>query len=212
MSRILFVTPPYTCWGVQTIGNWPPLQLAYLAGAARKAGHEAKIYDAMNKKTLVRRHPRARSRTFKPDFVMSPRLPAGHRRDQHRHRASRDSRPSAIAKEVNPEIVTLIGGPHPTFMYEEMLRDEDNTADFIVRGEAEDTLVDLMTRSRGQPRRRHGHRVPARRRGRRRHRAAAHRRTSTPSRSRGTCSTGRTTTTTSIPGAAWPRYSPLAVA
>ena len=49
MSRILFVVPPYKCWGVQTIGNWPPLQLAYLAGAALKAGHEAKIYDAMNK-------------------------------------------------------------------------------------------------------------------------------------------------------------------
>src|SRR5665647_439505 len=39
MSRILFVTPPYTCWGVQTIGNWPPLHLAYLAGAEVNTVH-----------------------------------------------------------------------------------------------------------------------------------------------------------------------------
>ena len=43
MSRILFVVPPYHCWGVQVIGNWPPLQLAYLAGSAADAGHEARI-------------------------------------------------------------------------------------------------------------------------------------------------------------------------
>src|SRR5659263_90381 len=70
MSRILFVTPPYKCWGVQTIGNWPPLQLAYLAGAALKAGHEAKVYDAMNKdKTYddIRRVVEE----YRPDYVMS---------------------------------------------------------------------------------------------------------------------------------------------
>ena len=26
MSRVLFVVPPYDCWGVQVIGTWPPLQ------------------------------------------------------------------------------------------------------------------------------------------------------------------------------------------
>ena len=30
-----------------------------------------------------------------------------------------------VAKQVDPEIVTLIGGPHPTFMYEEMLAEEN---------------------------------------------------------------------------------------
>jgi len=49
MSKILFVTAPYHCWGVQVVGKWPPLHLAYLAGAALEAGHEARIFDAMNK-------------------------------------------------------------------------------------------------------------------------------------------------------------------
>ena len=142
MSRILFVTPPYTCWGVQTIGNWPPLQLAYLAGAALKAGHEAKIYDAMNKKTSFE-DIRAQIEEYQPDFVMSlDYLPVT-------GAISTATVPAAlkalgIAKQVNPDIVTLIGGPHPTFMYEEMLSDKNNTADFILRGETEQTLIDLM--------------------------------------------------------------------
>ena len=142
MSRILFVTPPYTCWGVQTIGNWPPLHLAYLAGAALKAGHEAKLYDAMNKKRSFE-DIRAQVESYRPDFVMSlDYLPVT-------GAISTATVPAAlealrVAKQVDPNIVTMIGGPHPTFMYDEILRDEDNHADFVIRGEAEETLVELM--------------------------------------------------------------------
>jgi len=142
MSRILFVTPPYNCWGVQTIGNWPPLQLAYLAGAAIKAGHEAKIYDAMNKKTTFD-DIRAQIESYQPDFVMSlDYLPVT-------GAISTATVPAAlkalgIAKEVNPNIITMIGGPHPTFMFDEMLKAEDNTADIIIKGEGENTLVEIL--------------------------------------------------------------------
>jgi len=145
MSRILFVTPPYNCWGVQTIGNWPPLQLAYLAGAAIKAGHEAKIYDAMNKKKSYD-DIRSQIESFKPDFVMGlDYLPVT-------GAISTATVPGAlkvlgIAKEVDPTIVTMIGGPHPTFMYDEILRTEGNPADYVIRGEGEATLVDLMAKA-----------------------------------------------------------------
>lgn len=49
MSKVLFVTAPYFCWGVQVIGTWPPLLLTYLAGVTLETGNEAVIYDAMNK-------------------------------------------------------------------------------------------------------------------------------------------------------------------
>jgi anaerobic magnesium-protoporphyrin IX monomethyl ester cyclase len=145
MSRILFVTPPYKCWGVQTIGNWPPLQLAYLAGAAIKAGHEAKIFDAMNKKKTYD-DIRAQIESYKPDFVMTldylpvtgaistATVPGG-------------LKVLGIAKEVDPKTFTMIGGPHPTFMYDEILRDPENHADFVIRGEGEDTLVELMEKA-----------------------------------------------------------------
>src|SRR5450759_1252375 len=142
MSRILFVTPPYTCWGVQTIGNWPPLQLAYLAGAALKAGHEAKIFDAMNKKRSFE-DIRAEIERYRPDFVMAlDYLPVTGAISTATVPAALEA--LAVAKQVDPNIVTMIGGPHPTFMYEEILRDDTNHADFVIRGEAEETLVELM--------------------------------------------------------------------
>lgn len=142
MSRILFVTPPYRCWGQQMIGNWPPLQLTYLAGAALSAGHEAKIYDAMYKDTSYE-EIRHQVLEFKPDVVMSlDYLPVT-------GAISTCTVPAAVealrvAKQVDPAIVALIGGPHPTFMYEEMLADEDNPVDVILRGEMEETLVELL--------------------------------------------------------------------
>lgn len=142
MSRILFVTPPYACWGVQVIGNWPPLQLAYLAGAALRAGHEARIYDAMNKDATFD-DIAAEIERFRPDFVMSlDYLPVTGAISTATVPAALHA--LAVAKQVDPGMVTAIGGPHPTFMYEEILSDPHNHADFVIRGEPEETLVELM--------------------------------------------------------------------
>ena len=143
MSRVLFVTPPYKTWGQQMIGNWPPVHLAYLAGAAIKAGHEAKIYDAMYKDTSYE-EIRHQVEEYKPDVVMSlDYLPVT-------GAISTCTVPAAVealrtAKDVNPEIHTLLGGPHPTFMYEEMFSEEDLPVDVIIRGEMELTLPDLLS-------------------------------------------------------------------
>ncbi len=142
MSKILFVTPPYKCWGVQTIGNWPPLQLAYLAGAALKAGHEARIYDAMNKDKTYD-DIRQVVEEYRPDYVMSlDYLPVT-------GAISTATVPGAInalgvAKSVDPTIITMIGGPHPTFMYEELLKGDADKVDIVIRGENEETLVELL--------------------------------------------------------------------
>jgi len=143
MSKILFVTAPYHCWGVQVVGNWPPLHLAYLAGAAIEAGNEAVIYDAMNKNHSFDQI-RAEIERVQPDIVMTlDYLPVT-------GAISTATVPDAlkllnIAKEVNPAIVTLLGGPHPTFMYQEILEDEANHVDFILNGEGERTLKELMS-------------------------------------------------------------------
>ena len=42
VSKILFVVPPYTYWGVEAIGTWPPLQIAYLAGAVETATSDSR--------------------------------------------------------------------------------------------------------------------------------------------------------------------------
>jgi len=142
MSKVLFVTAPYFCWGVQVIGTWPPLLLAYLAGVTLDAGHEAIIYDAMNKKHSFD-DIREQIALQQPDVVMTlDYLPVT-------GAISTATVPAAlkileIAKDVDPSIVTLLGGPHPTFMYEEILQDERNRVDFILRGEPELTLQELL--------------------------------------------------------------------
>jgi len=124
------------------IGTWPPLQLAYLAGSAIQAGHEAKIVDAMNKGYSVD-DVRSEIEKYGPDIVMTlDYLPVS-------GAISTASVPAALealslAKEVDPSIITLIGGPHPTFMYEEILNDPDFRPDFVLRGEGEETLHELL--------------------------------------------------------------------
>ena len=142
MAKVLFIVPPYHCWGVMVIGTWPPLQLAYLAGSAIQAGHEAKIVDAMNKGLSVD-DVRSEIERHAPDIVMTlDYLPVS-------GAISTASVPAAlealsIAKDVDPGIITVIGGPHPTFMYEEILSDPEFRPDFVLRGEGEETLRELL--------------------------------------------------------------------
>jgi anaerobic magnesium-protoporphyrin IX monomethyl ester cyclase len=49
-----------------------------------------------------------------------------------------------LAKAVNPAITTFLGGPFPTFMYHELLRDPSSAVDIVLRGEAEATLPELL--------------------------------------------------------------------
>ena len=142
MSKVLLIAPPYHCWGVQVIGTWPPLQLAYLAGVALEAGYEVRLTDAMNNGYTFD-DVRTEIEEYEPDFVISlDYLPVS-------GAISTATVPAAIqtlgiAKDVDPSIVTIIGGPHPTFLYEEILSEEGSPIDFVMRGEIEETLRELL--------------------------------------------------------------------
>ena len=142
MAKVLFIAPPYFCWGVQTIGTWPPLQLAYLAGVAIEAGHEGRICDAMNKNYTFD-DVRSEIESYRPDFVMTlDYLPVSGAISTATVPAALKT--LAIAKEVDPGIVTLLGGPHPSFLYDEILGDAESRVDYILRGEVEETLRELL--------------------------------------------------------------------
>ncbi len=60
------------------------------------------------------------------------------------------SRICALAKQAAPDCVTIIGGPHPTFLAERIL-ESSRHIDFIVMGEGERTFPELLRRiSRGE--------------------------------------------------------------
>lgn len=127
--RVLFVTPPYHCGVVEAAGRWVPLGFVSLAGAARAAGFECEIYDAMSlfvdHAAIVRRIEEGRF-----DVVCVTAITA--------------TFPDALlvaeaAKGLG--CTTVLGGVHPTFMYAEAL---EAGVDYVVVGEGERTLVELL--------------------------------------------------------------------
>lgn len=135
LRRIALVTPPYHSGVVESAGTWPNVAFVYLAGALREAGFEPVIYDAMTEN-----HDLARIATelerISPDVVLTS--------------AYTPSYPAAVkllglAKATLPGVVTGIGGVHAHFMYDEVLTTAGDSVDYVLRGEGELTVPELMT-------------------------------------------------------------------
>ncbi|MEM3228522.1 MAG: radical SAM protein [Candidatus Micrarchaeaceae archaeon] len=132
--KILFVSPPTISAIRDIIGTTgPPLGLAYLAAVARDKGHEVKIVDALAdnltfddvKKTIS---------LYSPDIVAitstTSMIPDAYNI-------------AKIAKEVSKNIITMIGGPHATFV-PAMVLQECNDMDFVIKGEGELVFSNLL--------------------------------------------------------------------
>ena len=134
IKRVALITPPYHSGVVESAGTWLNVGFVYVAGSLRAAGYEVDYYDAMS---LWHKWPEieARIRAFNPDVVATTSFTAS---------VAHALELTALAKKINPEIVTVHGNVHATFCYDEMLDAEHDTVDFIVRGEGEVTLVSLL--------------------------------------------------------------------
>jgi anaerobic magnesium-protoporphyrin IX monomethyl ester cyclase len=131
--KILFVTPPYHSGVDEVAGRWIPLGLVYLAGVARQAKLDPAIYDAMAKGHAYPEIEQ-RFRESMADYVASTAITS----------TINDAvKTLELAKRVRPDTVTILGGVHPTFMYEEVLT-SSTAVDYIVIGEGEVTLRNLL--------------------------------------------------------------------
>lgn len=133
-QRLLLITPPYHAGVVEAAGSWPNLGFVYLAGHARAAGFEVQIYDAMTKNHNLE-DVAGKIREYTPDYVASTGYTSS---------APAGLEVLRLAKQINPEILTIIGGIHATFMYNEILTENWDVVDFVVRGEGEETLPELL--------------------------------------------------------------------
>ncbi len=132
--RILFVHPNYHSGGAEIAGNWPPAWVAYLAGALKAAGYtDVSFVDAMTE-NVDDEQLRAMIAAADPDVVGCTAITPS---------IYRAERVLQIAKEVNPAVVTVLGGVHGTFMYRQVLA-EAPWIDAIVRGEGEEIVVNLV--------------------------------------------------------------------
>lgn len=132
-KKILFITPPFHAGVVEVAGSWVPLYYVYLAGATRAAGYQTEIYDAMTK-NVGYDEIEEKIISSKPDYVAVAAITC--------------TSPDAIkvvelAKRLDPGITTIMGGVHASFMYDELFSLTD-ALDFVVRGEGEETIVELL--------------------------------------------------------------------
>lgn len=132
--RILMIQPNYHCGGAEIAGNWPPSWAAYIGGALKAAGYQnVKFIDAMAADMpddvlgeIIERN--------QPDVVLATAITPMIYKAQDTLK---------IVKEKRPQAKTLLGGIHPTFMYSQVLG-EAPWIDYIVRGEGEEIIVNLM--------------------------------------------------------------------
>ncbi|MBI4823042.1 MAG: cobalamin B12-binding domain-containing protein [Nitrospirae bacterium] len=134
IKRIMLITPPYHSGVVESAGVWLNVGFVYIAGSLRGAGYEPEIYDAMSLRHTYEDIER-RIMDSKPDVVATTAFTA---------EIVDALKVLKLAKQVNPEVVTVIGNVHPTFCYEEVLTEQHGYVDYIVRGEGEETMVELM--------------------------------------------------------------------
>src|SRR4030042_7001831 len=128
-TRVLFINPPFP----RDEHPLPPLGLAYIAAALEKEGVDVQVLDLL----VAQYSPqglRKRLREYQPHFVAATCSTLNY------HIASRILR---VCQSFDPELTTLIGGPHVSFTAKEVI-EEAPWIDVVVRGEGEHTLVDLL--------------------------------------------------------------------
>ncbi len=124
--KVLLISPQGSNIYAKMKVGLPPLGLAYLAAVIREDGHDVKIIDrAIEKKDFV-------PEDFSPFDVV------GISADTPRYPEALEI--AAVAKEAGK--IVVMGGYHVTFLDKEAL--ETGVTDIIVRGEAEEIIVNLL--------------------------------------------------------------------
>lgn len=123
----------YGCWcGGKRIGGMqmPPLNLLYVSTVLRENGHEVEFVDAaVDYDSFLR--VRRRIREFGVVVILSST-----------NSFRTDVETIRELKEMNPDLVSILFGSHPTFMPEYCLRED--CVDVIVRREPEFIIRDLV--------------------------------------------------------------------
>jgi len=132
--KITLVNPPYPP-SVHAHPPFIPLGLAYLGAVAEKAGHEVTVIDCQAEK-LDYAGFRGRLSQTVSDVVGVTATTLLYKSAM---------RLVNIAREVQPEAVTVLGGSHGTFWDENALR-EYPSLDAVVRREGEQTFMELLAK------------------------------------------------------------------
>lgn len=133
--KVLLIRPPHYYWPfINEYDNFIlPQSLSCLAAALRASGISVKPIDCVPLK-MGWKSLHSTIKDENPDVVC-----VGDSESLYSNEAARAIK---MAKEINPNIITIAGGAHFSNLAEESIR--QYPIDFIVRGEGEETLVELV--------------------------------------------------------------------
>lgn len=131
--RIILIQPNYPSIVRKVLEEVAhPLGLGYIASVIRNE-HDVRILDALNL-DYTDKQVTDEIKKFDPDVVgITATTPAIYEAYNV----------AKIAKTINPDITTIIGGAHATFMAQEVL-EECPHIDIVVRGEGEETIQEVL--------------------------------------------------------------------
>lgn len=148
--KVCLINPPVTISGKHFMNEFAPevpLGLAYIASVLLKGGHKVSIIDCLGEAPnnrifegnlcrvgLSLQQVKDRVRMVKPDLVGIGCLFSS--------RFNNVLKIAKVVKEVDSTIPVVVGGIHPTVMPHEVLAND--TIDFAVLGEGEQTILDLV--------------------------------------------------------------------
>jgi anaerobic magnesium-protoporphyrin IX monomethyl ester cyclase len=126
--RIAMIAPPYPLEEIPS----PPLGVTYVAAAFQAAGAEVKILDYIVS-NYTKENLQKQLESFRPDAVGATSVTMNFYEAQ---KILRD------VKNYDPEIITMMGGPHVSFTATDTLMKYPEI-DLIAIGEGEDTIAEL---------------------------------------------------------------------
>jgi len=134
--RILLLHPAHTAIGSRIPKeNLPPLGLLAIGGPLIDAGHDIKLLNA-DPGPMPMREIMRNIGAYKPDTILIG------------HSGSTSAHPTVLhlaktIKQYWPLIFIIYGGVYPTYHWQDILNESDDI-DFIVRGEGEQTAINLI--------------------------------------------------------------------
>jgi len=130
--KITLVNPPYPP-SVHSHPPFIPLGIAYLGAVAEREGHEVTVIDCQAEKLSYE--------AFRSRLEQNPSDLVGVTATTLLYKSAMQL--VAIAKQVHPQAVTMLGGSHGSFWDENAL-DEYPSLDIVVRREGEATFIELL--------------------------------------------------------------------
>lgn len=134
MTDVLCVVPPFSYGKLDSVGpKCPNLGMGFIAAVIEKMGINVKILDCFGLE-LTKEETFDEIENHHPNILLIGAVTSNFNISMELFKK---------AKECNPAVVTVIGGPHVTVNPESAFA-EKGVVDFAVLGEAEETIVELL--------------------------------------------------------------------